>query len=712
MVPAFCFLYDYCYFRISKQTCRMKFKPVLTAIALLCICTVLGAVPAKRGVLRLAQPDGSVLSVRIIGDEFSHIVRTEDGAALKLGPDGFYKYGVLGRNGKLEATEYTAGRQVPEQVLRESRSVPMSVVSRAGRENRQRQAMRAKSVMRSDGEEPPEDYVKRVLVLLVQFQDLEFSKQRSDFETLLNKAISYYRDQLDGKYQFAFDVAGIVTASKGYAYYGEDDDDGLDRRPEEAVKEAVDELDPDTDFSNYDFLYMFYAGGNPGDGGADDDHIWPHRMTTVIRTQEKSFYSYACSSEMVVSENTGRLIFTGIGMFCHEFGHELGLQDMYDTDYEQSGGQSEGLWHTTSIMDGGCYNNNSSTPPCLNAVELDQLGIVEPETLAIGDYVLQPISEKKRYLRMDTDTPGEYFLFECRAATGWDQYMGTLDGLSGSGLLIYHVDRSLNDAGYSQVQDRNVTAAQRWPLNEVNCNPLFQCADLLEAYPFATTIPEIFYPYLNLNEFSAKTLQPFRFRDGQASPLSLLNIRKSGNSISFTVAGPIVLDTQGVHQDAFILNWHTDLDAFKDSPVQLVLVTPEESLTYTVQPYESGKYSFTFENLQPRTTYTYSLSYDVDPEVDSSITSSFTTKAYNGMPYIYLNDTYRTISGYFTAESLLPLRVYNVPNATSVVWTLDGQPIQCGPDGYYHMRKGGLLKAVVNYEDGSRDIITKETTYK
>ena len=57
MVPAFCFLYDYCYFRISKQTCNMKFKPVLTAIALLCICTALSAVPAKRGILRLAQPD-------------------------------------------------------------------------------------------------------------------------------------------------------------------------------------------------------------------------------------------------------------------------------------------------------------------------------------------------------------------------------------------------------------------------------------------------------------------------------------------------------------------------------------------------------------------------------------------------------------------------------------------------------------------------------
>ncbi|MBQ5416424.1 MAG: M6 family metalloprotease domain-containing protein, partial [Bacteroidales bacterium] len=483
----------------------MKFKPVLTAIALLCICTALSAVPAKRGILRLAQPDGSVLRVRIIGDEFSHIIRTEDGATLKLGPDGFYKYGVIGQNGKLTATEYTAGKEVPGQVLQESRAVPLSFVTRTGRENRQRLAMRAKSALRyeeeaqeekGDTQEDDGDAIKKVLVLPVQFQDLNFTKQRSDFETLMAKAMGYYQDQLQGKYQIAFDVAGIVTVSKGYAYYGEDGDDGLDLRPAEAVQEAVAELDPDVDFSSYDFLYMFYAGGSPGDGGADDDHIWPHRMSDVsIRTQEKTFNSYACSSEMMVSNSTGRLIFTGIGMFCHEFGHELGLKDMYDTDYEQSGGSAEGLWHTTSIMDGGCYNNNSNTPPCLNAIELDQLGIVEPETLAIGDYVLQPISEQKRFLRMDTDNPGEYFLFECRAATGWDQYMGTLDGLSGSGLLIYHVDRSQNDAGYSQIQDRNLTASQRWIFNEVNNNPSYQCADLLEAYPLATTITEIFYPY-------------------------------------------------------------------------------------------------------------------------------------------------------------------------------------------------------------------------
>ena len=608
----------------------MRLKPVLTAIAL-CLFTVVSAVPAKRGVLRLAQPDGSVLKVRIIGDEFSHIVYTQDGSAIKIADDGYYHYAIQDATGKIQATEYIAGRQAPQSVISQSRTVPASVVSKAARQNRQKLMMK----VRTRADEPEEeDNVRRVLVMPVQFKDLAFKNQDSEFRSMLSKAKRYFSDQVGDKIDIVFELAPIVTVSKGYAYYGEDDADGLDKRPQEAVQEAVNLLSDQVDFSQIGSLFMLYAGGNPSDGSADDDHIWPHRMSLIsITVQGKTYGSYAASSELISSESTGRPIFTGIGPFCHEFGHELGLEDMYDTDYELSGGYSEGLWYTTSLMDGGCYNDNTNTPPCLNAIELEQLGIVEPEHLAIGDYVLRPLSEKKRFLRMDTDNPGEYFLFECRAASGWDLYMGSQNGLTGSGLLIYHVDRSDNAAGYSQTYDRILPAFQRWEYNEVNANPKNQCADLLEAYPATGSISEIFFPYSNLDEFSATSLQPFKFKDGQPSPMSLLKIKRSGSYVTFTVAGPIVLDVEDAHQDAFILNWHTDIDTFKELPATLVLNTPDETLTYEVEPYESGKYSFTFEGLKPLTRYTFTLSYDVDADVDTSLSSSFITKAYNGFPF-------------------------------------------------------------------------------
>ena len=87
----------------------MRFKPVLTAIMLMCLSIAASAVPAKRGILRLAQPDGSVLQVRIIGDEFSHLVYTKDGSAIKIGGDGYYRYATLNASGMVEATEYVVG---------------------------------------------------------------------------------------------------------------------------------------------------------------------------------------------------------------------------------------------------------------------------------------------------------------------------------------------------------------------------------------------------------------------------------------------------------------------------------------------------------------------------------------------------------------------------------------------------------------------------
>jgi hypothetical protein len=40
--------------------------------------------------------------------------------------------------------------------------------------------------------------------------------------------------------------------------------------------------------------------------------------------------------------------------------------------------------------------------------------------------------------------------------------------------------------------------------------------------------------------------------------------------------------------------------------------------------------------------------------------------------------------------------------------TFGGSPVRIGPDGYYRLEKSGTLKAVVHWEDGSRDIVVKE----
>ena len=59
-------------------------------------------------------------------------------------------------------------------------------------------------------------------------------------------------------------------------------------------------------------------------------------------------------------------------------------------------------------------------------------------------------------------------------------------------------------------------------------------------------------------------------------------------------------------------------------------------------------------------------------------------------------------------DSRIPLRMYNAVGAEKIEWTFGGSPVMIGPDGYYRLEKSGTLKAVVHWEDGSRDIVVKE----
>jgi hypothetical protein len=90
-------------------------------------------------------------------------------------------------------------------------------------------------------------------------------------------------------------------------------------------------------------------------------------------------------------------------------------------------------------------------------------------------------------------------------------------------------------------------------------------------------------------------------------------------------------------------------------------------------------------------------------------TVSFMTSSDNGgYPYIYLKNVKRNPDGTFPIGSRLPLRVYNAIGAKDVLWTFNGGWISTDASGYYKVKKDGVLKAVVSWEDGSKDVIVKE----
>lgn len=732
--------------------------------------------PAWHGTLTLTQPDGSVLQARVVGDEFAHLMVDLQGNALIQNSEGWWCYAAFSGDGSMHSTGTVAGDKLRPasaaggdigEVLRKwsaqnKRALVRNplVTTKGGQVAEtwkkagsssgtgagwtqncvgEGAASGSEAEAKSDteagsggtGSNTPEVIRKRCLVLLAEFKDVKMSFTQERFENLMNTGESsvknYLNDQFLGRYEFTFDVAPIVTLSQTHQYYGKNSN-GKDSRAAEAVAEACRLAAANgTDFSIYDTdndgkvddILLFYAGKDESEGGGDDciwSHAWKLSAANIKLTLNgKVIDSYAATSELSL-RSSGKYQFKTIGTICHEYSHSLGLADMYDTDYGGSGGEADGLWKSTALMDKGNFNNDGRTPPYYNAIDRDMLGIGQCEELKEGHYVLEPINLNGRFLRMDTANEGEYYLIECRTNTGWDIYTRC------KGLAIYHIDKSANLTGYSPVYERDASAAERWTSNEVNCRPQHQCADMIESLDKANDISQIMWPYGKNNSFTPQSSPSFTLWDGSSSPLSITDILQIGDNVSFNVvksesANPekAIDIRRDIYQDTAIIQWKTDVPG-STSPAFILIGEKGKSETgeMTVNAFEPGKYAIRLEGLKPATTYTMKIHYEASGVKGEVVNVQFSTKKIyrEGYPFIFLNTVKRNEDGSFPAGSMLPLVLLNANKFKAVEWYMDDRSIIADKNGYFKLTRSCKIKAVILYIDGSKEIIEKSMRVK
>lgn len=718
-----------------------KFRPYgksllhRAAIAVLVLLAISSAVPpclvsapARLSRVWLFQPDGTSFAAFLSGDEYVKVMTTEGGIPLVQDEDGFYCYAFYDESGGLHSTGTRAGSG--SGVMSLSSSVPYGkLVEKAA----------SARAARMRGRTPGMRYsvsagTVRVPVLLVAFKNLSFTYTKEDFDAMLNSrgysvngstgsARDYFRDQFLGRVEFEFDVSDIITLSNSYSYYGRNDNidaAGSDIRVGRMVYDACSGADSSVDFSEYDndndgeldAVIVIFAGGDEA-AGAGADHIWSKsgflkdESNLSLTCDGVDVNCYACTSEML-SDGSSDDSMANIGTFCHEFCHTLGLPDFYDRN-----GLSEALWGRTSIMDKGNSNNEGRTPPNFNAIERHVLGLTAPDTLCAGEYTLPPVNSSGQYLYSPTGTEGEYFLFECREAAGWDAYIG------GSGMLIYHIDSSYNYVYSARACDRWLMSGTY--ANTVNSHKSHQCADLLEADPTVeysgtetsdADLQRIFFPYGDNDSFSPASDPAFESWSGEASGMSVTEIKHESGSVSFLVyeneysllpsVDEISVDE---FQDAAIITWTADTE----SPADVVLSLKGEQVeSLSVNPYGEGKYSVTFEGLKPSSTYTVSISYSIGGVSGRvRIRQISTHPATSYPPYIYLYNVARNSDGSFPKGTRLPLRLYNAADAEDIVWTMDGEEVTVGESGYYVPGKSGMLRAVAVFPDGTEYRMSK-----
>jgi len=293
------------------------------------------------------------------------------------------------------------------------------------------------------------------LIILVNFTDMQHEwvvhSEPADFDTLLfSTGITYPGSMTDYYLETSYGQAfliGQVTQwfrmPQTYAYYV-DGQRGFGEYPHNAqrlAEDAVIAADPSVDFSNYDndsdgwvdALFVVHAGPGYEDTG-DLDYIHSHAwvLSNPITVDGVQAYSYSMEPE-----ETGSGSFTTIGVYCHEFGHVLGLPDLYDYDYDSDG---VGSW---SVMAGGSWGGGGARPVHFDAWCKTELGWVIPTDPGVNLYDEQidavEISPDIYRLYSYGIPHYEYFLVENRQRMLFDT------SLPGDGLVIFHIDETVPD---------------------------------------------------------------------------------------------------------------------------------------------------------------------------------------------------------------------------------------------------------------------------
>lgn len=258
----------------------------------------------------------------------------------------------------------------------------------------------------------------------------------------------FYQENSYGSFDVTCDIIGYFTAKNNFAYYCE----GYGANDWYLIQEALDSADKYVDFNDYD---------NDGDGTTDAIffvHAGPG--AEALPEPDRIHYIWSYMSWLGGSRdgvNLGAYSMQpedgAIGVFCHEFGHQLGLPDWYDYDYSSNG---IGEW---GLMSGGAWNYGApgdargTCPSHISGVGKCVLGWitpVEPSANILSASIPPSENTPFAYLLHESTMPSnEYFIIENRQNMGFDKGLVRrqldLSKDKGHGLIIWHVDENVSN---------------------------------------------------------------------------------------------------------------------------------------------------------------------------------------------------------------------------------------------------------------------------
>ena len=497
------------------------------------------AVPADPTPIQVTQPDGTKLTIKLHGDEFFHYTSTVDGYTVVKNAAGYYTYACL--DGDKLVSSGRIARDAAQRSMEDRAALsklPKGLTTQSMVQSGTQKLNRRNIAMRRVGSDGMMDYDNfRGLIILINYNDKRFSMSNTNafYDDMVNthdytgytrpsggrvpmtgSVRDYYYDNSNHLFDPHFDVVGPVQVPYSCRDpHSTDNSDAIFNAALAAVDPDVDFSDYDTDGDGYvDMVFFLVAGFSANYGGNNENYLWPHMYYLYWSPplDGVQFGLYACSTEIAGWEGYWSDV-NGIGTFCHEFGHVLGLPDLYDTDYNGSGGESlnPGEW---SVMADGSGSNFGRNPVGYSLYERYALGFTTPILLEEGGvYEMQALDESNQGYRLNTPNENEFFLIENRQPGKWDRY------LPGHGMMVARVDSS---------------DVRPWWQNTVNCDPKHMYFELLRArYSGEDSGSDPFPGAAGVTEISNFTEPSLLTWDRSFNHYSISDITETGNIISF-----------------------------------------------------------------------------------------------------------------------------------------------------------------------------------
>lgn len=411
--------------------------------------------PVCRDTINLFNQHGESFKVIPNGDSRLHWLATEEGYIITQSK-GVYYFGKL-ENKQIVATNISLSSKnisSQKQILETIKQTNFATLPA--------QTDKSKSVKTIGG--VPSDGKIRIPVLLVEFSDQTHTRSKENVEAMFmqdahNNYASlreYYLRASHNKLEIQFDVFGWyqsnlkleeVSENKGGKYAGQ----LVKKAIELADKEGVDfsPYDNDND-GDVDAVVVMHAGLG-ADHYGQEKYIWPRSWSlqyTVglpVSLDEVKVNDYVIACEMREYDN--KWVEAGLGTFAHEFGHALGLPDLYDGT-----GKSNGLGHW-AIMSAGSWLSRGVKPANFCAWSRIKLGWDQPTTIRYDEYgnysIYSSNTTKDEIYRINTSRDGEYFLLANKRKEGNDIAQAA------SGLAIYHINDAKANLHYEVNDDRD-----------------------------------------------------------------------------------------------------------------------------------------------------------------------------------------------------------------------------------------------------------------